>query len=377
MKQAVRTIALALALIVALAYTFGYSYLFKGIAKTYLRGETSANINDGPLFPKHTVPTVKPKPWKTGSQYNKKPLPNNLVEELKKAETASLIVVKNGELVHEEYWNGYTQQTRTNSFSMAKAITVMLTGAAIADEKLSGINEKLVQLYPGYRNSGPGAHLTLKNLAQMEAGLHWDESYENPFASNAKAYYGNSLAEAVLLKGFKNQPGTHFEYQSGASQLLGFAVRRAVDKPLSAYLSEKIWQPLGMEQSAYWSTDENEMEKTFCCVHAEARDFAKIGQMMLEGGKANGAQIIPADYIQLMTTPTQHSGNAYGMGVWINYDTPLKYYLLWGFLGQYTIVIPEKNMVIVRTGNYENEPVDKKGRPLLADRLARSLASYY
>ncbi|MBF8457646.1 serine hydrolase [Kaistella sp. G5-32] len=351
------------AALIALSYTFGYSYLFKGIRETYLRGETGSNINDGTYFSSHTVAKGQSIPWEKDSAYNKNALPKALVEDLKKSKTASFLVIKNGRLLHEEYWDGYNQNSKTNSFSMAKAVTVMLVGKAIEQKKIKGFDEKFSAFFQNYDNVQFGKYLTLNNLAEMEAGLNWNEDYNNPFLPNAKAYYGKSLEEAVLLRGFKDQPGTKFEYQSGATQLLGFALRKSVNKTIAEYASDNLWQPLGMEQNAEWNTDDFGMEKTFCCLNSSSRDFAKLGQLFLNDGKFNGKQILNSNFIEEMRTPTKLSKEAYGMGLWINNDSSIKHYYFRGIYGQYIIIIPEKQMIIVRTGMDKRETFDEKHRP--------------
>ena len=363
MVKTLKGILVAIAGLIALSYTFGYSYLFKGIRETYFRGESGSNIDDGTYFPTHTIANGQSVPWEKDSLFNKKPLPKNIVEDLTQSETASFLIIKNGKLLHEEYWDGYNQNSKTNSFSMAKAITVMLVGKAIEQKKIKGFNEKFADFFASYNNVEFGKHLTLQNLAEMEAGLNWKENYTNPFLPNAKAYYGKSLEEAVLLRGFKDKPGTQFEYQSGATQLLGFALRKSLNKTIAEYCSETLWQPLGMEQNADWNTDNFGMEKTFCCINSNSRDFAKLGQLFLNDGEFNGKQILNLKFIDQMRTPTKLSAGAYGMGLWINDDVPDKHYYFRGLYGQYIIIIPEKQMVIVRTGMDKRETFDQKGRP--------------
>jgi len=377
MKKFLKYTGIILAVIIALAYALGYDYLFKGAAKTYLRGETSATIDDGELFPKHPILAENPKPWIKDSLYNKKPLPKNLVEDLKKAQTVSFLVIKNGKLLHEEYWDGYNASSKTNSFSAAKTVTALLLGAAISDERIKDENQHFSDFYPEYSDSEFGKYLTLKNLVTMEAGLDWNEHYENPFSPNAKAYYGNSLADAVLDRKVKEMPGKKFEYQSGATQLLGFAIRKAVQMPLASYASKKLWNPLGMEQNAYWSTDEYGVEKTFCCIHSDSRDFAKLGLLMLNEGKVDSLQIINKDYIKKMITPTPESGGNYGYGIWTNYKYQYPYFYFWGILGQYIVIVPEKNIVIVRTGSDENIETDQNGHPKLVNLMVKEIVENY
>jgi CubicO group peptidase (beta-lactamase class C family) len=370
LKKIIKLSAIIMASIIALMYSFNYDYLFSGIAKTYFRGKTSASIDDGKLFPHNNIQAGSAQPWEKDNAYNKLPLSAVLEENLVKTKSASFLVIKNGKLLHEQYWGG-NQKTRTNSFSMAKAVTVMLLGKAIEEGKMKNLEQDYSEYYQNYANVPFGKNLSLYDLAAMEAGLDWKEDYQNPFSPNAKAYYGKSLAKAVFLKGFKEEPGKKFEYQSGATQLLGFAVRKAVDISLADYLSQKFWQPLGMEQNAFWNTDENGMEKTFCCINAESRDFAKLGQLLLNDGIWKGEQLLNKEFVEKMRTPTKASNSAYGLGLWINVDKEIKYYYFRGMQGQFILIVPEKNMVIVKTGSYQNQPLDSKGRPKQADVIVR------
>ena len=362
-EKTLKRLLVGMAALIALAYMFGYDYLFNGIRETYLRGETGSTIDDGSYFKSHTIAKGNSIPWVKDSLYNKKPLPKTLVEDLKLSKTASFVIIKNGKLLHEQYWDGYNERSKTNSFSMAKGVTVMLLGKALEEKKILSLSQKYSDFFGNYANVELGNHLTIGDLAKMEAGLDWTEDYKNPFLQNAKAYYGKSLEEAVFLRGFKDEPGSKFEYQSGATQLLGFALRKSMNKTLSEYASEKFWKPLGMEQNANWSTDDFKMEKTFCCIHSNARDFAKLGQLILNDGKVGDLQILNSKFIDEMRTPTSLSKGAYGMGIWINNDAANKHYYFWGLYGQYIIVIPEKNIVIVRTGTFKDQPTDEKGRP--------------
>ena len=362
-KKILKGILVGAAGIVALTYAFGYDYLFRGIRQTYLRGETGSNINDEKYFDSNVIAKGNPVPWQKDSLYNKTSLPKNLVQDLKDSNSASFLVIKNGKLVHEEYWDGYNQNSKTTSFSIAKGVTVMLLGKAIEENKIESLHQKYSDFFGNYANVEFGKNLTLGELASMEAGLNWNEDYKSPFLPNAKAYYGKSLEEAVFLRDFKNEPGKKFEYQSGATQLLGFVLRKSMQKTLAAYASEKFWKPLGMEQNAAWTTDDFGMEKAFCCIHSTSRDFAKLGQLFLNDGKFGDMQILDASFVEKMRTPTKLSNGIYGMGLWINNDSALKHYYFQGLYGQYIIIVPEKNLVIVRTGTHKDQPKDAKGRP--------------
>lgn len=377
LNRIIRPVVLVIAILIGLTYVFDFDYLFRGIRKTYLRGEVTATINDEKLFESNKIVAGKPVQWQHDSLYNLRKLPQDLKKNLEETNTASFLIVKNGKLLHEEYSAGYSADTRTNSFSMAKAITVLLLGKAVEDKAVNSLYQKYSDFYENYANVEYGKFLTLYDLAAMESGLNWEENYRNPLTPNAKLYYGNSLAEATFLKGFTEKPGTSFKYQSGTTQLLGFAVRKTVNMPLANYLSQKFWQPMGMEAVGTWTTDDYMMEKAFCCVYGTSRDFAKFGQLLLNDGKMYGNQIINSQFIEQMRTPTSLSKGTYGMGLWINNDVAAKHYFMLGLQGQYVIVVPDYQLVIVRTGSYMNQPKNDRGRPDQVKFIVEQVVSKY
>lgn len=194
--------------------------------------------------------------------------------------------------------------------------------------------------------------VTIKHLLQMTSGIAYNESYVNPFGDAATYYYGTDLMKAIKKRKPKIEPGTVFAYSSGDTQLLGLILQRALkNKSITAYLQEKLWQPLGMEYDATWSLDhENGLEKTFCCINARARDFAKIGRLYLNKGNWNGKQIVSQKWVEESTVAdTTHGGwSGYKYQWWLL--TPQGDYTAQGILGQYIYVHPNKNLVIVRLG---------------------------
>ncbi len=363
MQKVIKIVLLILASAILLIYISGYNYLFSAIRLTYLKGETNSTIDDGKNFPSHLISKGNSKPWQTDMNYNKKPLSPELEKHLKETESVSFLVIQHGKLLQEHYWDGYKKRTASNSFSIAKTITVLLLGKAIDDGRIMGINQKFSDFYPDFSEKEFGNKLTLGDLASMQSGLDWKEDYKDIFSKNAAAYYGFSTADVVFPAKFKQNPGEKFEYQSGASQLLGFAVGRAIGMPLASYASAKLWKPLGMEQNAEWSTDQMGVEKSFCCIQSNARDFAKIGSLLLNRGKFENIPLINEKFVDQMITPTENSNGVYGLGVWINNDTKIRHYYLRGLYGQYVIVVPEYDMIIVRLGNKESEEKDSKNRP--------------
>lgn len=151
----------------------------------------------------------------------------------------------------------------------------------------------------------------------------------------------------------KGTPGETFEYVSGNTQLLGLILERALkNKTVTQYFQEKLWTPLEMEYDASWSIDKKKQgtEKTFCCINARARDFAKIGRLYLNKGKWNGKQIVSEKWVEESTKVDTRDGSVsfYQYQWWLPSTTGD--FMAEGILGQYIYVNPSKNMVIVRMG---------------------------
>ncbi|MPS74678.1 MAG: class C beta-lactamase-related serine hydrolase [Chryseobacterium sp.] len=367
LKRVLNIFLLIIASIIVLIYITGYNYLFRGIRLTYLRGESGPTIDDGKYFPSKTISKGDSKPWPTDINYNKQKLSPELEKHLKENESVSFLVIRHGKILQEHYWDGYSKTTVSNSFSMANTITTLLLGKSIDDQRIKGINQPFSEIYPEFSEKKFGKELTLENLASMHAGLDWKDDHKSPFSKNAEAYYGFSLANVIFETQIKTKPGQKFEYQSGSMQLLGFAIGRAMGMPLSLYASSKLWKPLGMEQNAEWTTDGLGIEKSFCCIQSNARDFAKIASLILNRGKFNNIPLIDENFVTRMTTPTEGSNGIYGLGLWTNYDSKIRHYYMWGLHGQFVIMVPEYDMIIVRLGKKETEEKDSKNRPKIVE----------
>lgn len=349
--------------IVSLIYLSGYGYIFKAIGLNLKKGPITPSIDDGDRFPYNLVPTRDPNDFEKDENYNSARISRRLSKDLKKTRTTALVVIRDNKLVYEHYWKNHNFTSAQNSFSMAKGILTMLVGCAIDDGHLHSEDQLVSTVIPKYSSSKYGKYLTFKHLMTMQSGLDWKEEYYHPFAPNSKQYFIDDLAEQALGIGVKEMPGEKYEYQSVCAQILGIALKKAVGCDLADYLSKKIWQPLEMEFPAKWSKDEKGVEKAFCCIHATPRDFAKIGQLILQNGNWRGRQIISKTYCQRMLLATKEN-DAFCYSIWADDEYDLNHRFLYGFLGQFIIMIPEKKMVIVKTGLYNRLEVDKKLRPL-------------
>jgi CubicO group peptidase (beta-lactamase class C family) len=195
----------------------------------------------------------------------------------------------------------------------------------------------------------------------MSSGSNWDESYANPFSVTTESYYGYNLYRTATGVKITKEPGTYFSYKSGDTELLGLIVEKATGQSLSAYASEKLWQPLGARHRALWSLDKKDgVEKAFCCFNSNARDFARIGQLMLNRGQWKGTAIIDSAYFTQSVTACRIKNEEgqpcdyYGYQWWLMPAYPGVFYAR-GILGQYIIVIPSKNVVVVRLGHKRSD----------------------
>jgi len=326
----------------------GRFYIYKAIANTYLKGRSGPSIDEYGIFSNRIIKAGTPMPWAISKNYNKKSIPKEYLDQIEKYQTVAYVIIKNDSLYYEQYWDGYSDTSFTNSFSMAKSIVSILTGIAIQEGKIKSIDEHVYDFIPAFKN-GMDSLLTIKNLLTMSSGMSYVESYTSPFDYPAEAYYGDDIIANTLKYKVETEPGKKFIYQSGNSALLGYMVTIATGEKLSDYASEKLWQPLGAEHPAYWSLDNaGGMEKAYCCFNSNARDFARIGQLYLDSGRWCGKQLVPQNYVLASTKPalSEH----YGYNWWIlNCDGHYVPYCR-GILGQYIFVIPDKNMVVVRLG---------------------------
>ncbi len=268
-------------------------------------------------------------------------------------QTVAFLVIQNDTIKYEKYFRGYDAASIVPSFSVAKSITSILIGCAIDDQLIASVEEPVTNYIPELKQNGFDK-VTIAHLLQMTSGLKYNEGYTNPFGDVATFYYGRNLRRAIRKMKLKTDPGLQFEYASGNTQLLGLVLERALKtRTVSAYAGEKLWRPLGMEYDASWSLDrkKNGLEKTFCCVNARARDFAKIGRLYLNKGNWNGRQIVSASWVeQSVRKDDTQNGSAwyYQYQWWMPSDRGD--FLARGILGQYIYVYPEKNLVIVRLG---------------------------
>ena len=323
-----------------------------------------ADINDHNKFPARNVKTGTAKFIFRAAEKGK--IPKELtvkgknypfIKYLEDNKTVAFLIIQNDTIQYEKYWGKKNENSIIPSFSMAKSITSILIGCAIDDKIIQSVNEPITKYIPELEEFDFDK-VTIEHLLQMTSGLKFNESYFNPFGDAATFYYGTKLRKAIKKMKLKTEPGIEFDYLSGNTQLLGLVLERALkDKTITSYLELKIWKPLEMEFDASWSLDRKKdgLEKTFCCINARARDYAKIGRLYLNKGNWNGKQIVSEDWVKHSTKIDTLNGSVwyYQYQWWL--PTQSGDFMAQGILGQYIYVHPEKNLIIVRLGENEGK----------------------
>lgn len=343
---------IVLVTIIALMYIFGYGYLVRAVCVTYLTGHKTAFLEDYTYFDNREIKKGVAQPWNVSKNYNKVATTEKLNQTHKEFQTTSFLIIKNDSIWHESYFDIGSKTSKTNSFSVAKSIVTSALGKAIDLGMIQSLDAKVINYLPELTGTF-AKEVTVGDLASMASGLHWDENYYGPTSVTTQAYFKTDLRKLMLSLPIDTKPGENFKYQSGDTQLLAMVLEKATKMTLADFVSKYFWQPMGMEQDALWQIDHDGdgIEKAYCCVASNARDFARFGKLYLHNGAWNGQQIIANDYIQKSTNPRFENSPQYGYGWWLsNYKNKHIYYMR-GHLGQFVIVIPEYDLIIVRLGH--------------------------
>jgi CubicO group peptidase (beta-lactamase class C family) len=319
-----------------------------------------AGMSDYKKFPSMEIKTTKPV-FKFAELLPPKniSLPQNITklefidfnDFLLKTKTLSFLVIKNDSIYFERYYSDNTEESIFTSFSASKSFVSALIGIAIAEGYIKDVNEPVTN-YLTYFKDSRFKEITIEHLLNMKSGIDFKEQYLNPFGDVAKYYYGTHLQKYLRQLKIKEKPGVRYEYLSVNSLLLSEILEKATGVKISDYLQEKIWKPIGMEWDASWSIDSKKGQtiKSFCCINAHTRDYAKFGRLYLNKGKWNNKQIIPEEWIKKSTEFCKDSTSQF----YYNYQWRVCNkgdFFAKGVMGQFIYVYPAKNVIIVRNGS--------------------------
>ena len=343
-----RVVLISLAVLV-LAYVVAPTYLRK--AFTYF----NPDLDDYTIFENREIRAGFEEPWIKRAAEHQPTLPDSLLEKIEDFNPVALLLLKDGAIAYEQYWDGHGPDSYSNSFSVAKSIVSLLVGIALQEGHIRSLDDPIGLYLPHYK----GQAATIRHLLMMSSGLDWDESYSSPISITTKAYYGEDLRELMNELSIVDTPGQTWVYQSGNTQLLGMILEKATGLTISEYASQRLWKPIGASRNALWSLDKRDgLEKAYCCFNSNARDFARIGQLVLDSGRWQDIQVVPKPFLRKALSPQLQlkdaNGNQvdyYGYHWWlIPYRGELIPYAR-GLLGQYIFVFPRERAVLVRLGH--------------------------
>lgn len=275
-------------------------------------------------------------------------------------DTTAFLVVKDGVLVHEWYAEGIDPDALHTSFSVSKSMLSTVVGMAIADGSIASLDDPITAYVPELLDKDPRfGDITLRHLITMTSGLKYEENM-SPYSDPVNTYYSTDLRRSALNAVIVDEPGKNFLYNNYNPLLLGMALERATGQNIGDYMSDVLWASMGAEADASWSMDSfyNRFEKLESGFNARPIDFARFGLMFANGGIVDGEQVVPRDWVEEATAPTN-------LSVGRNDSLEQNYQYMWwvypdnrfaaqGNLGQYIVISPDEGTVIVRLGRSEN-----------------------
>lgn len=266
---------------------------------------------------------------------------------------AGLIILHRGQIRAESYGLGFGATGRWTSFSVAKSFTSTLVGAAIRDGHIASMADLVTRYIPALAGSGYDG-VTIEQLLTMRSGVRWNENYTDPQSDvalfNSQQPEGDVDAVTAYMRRLTRAyaPGTHWNYNTGETNLIGVLVERATGRRLSDYAREKIWGPAGMEADGAWLHNEGGREVSGCCMSMRLRDYGRFGQFVLEGGQG----VVPDGWFARAGTrqaETGRPGFGYGYQWWTVDDGS---FAAQGIFGQGIFIDPNRQLVIASVGNW-------------------------
>jgi CubicO group peptidase (beta-lactamase class C family) len=321
----------------------------------------------GELFPSRPVKRAAT-PWqfKRAAEppifYNFKSDRFSIDDYLGRNPTTGLLIAKDDTILYEHYQYGRTDSDRFLSQSMAKTITAMLIGIAVAENKIRSIDDPVSAYVPGLASTEYGG-TSLRALLHMSSGVAFTENYDGSdditrLSLDLFAAGKDPVASVAQFNTRVAPPGTRWHYASSETEILGLVLRAAVKEPVADYLRDRIWQPIGTEADASWAIDGTGQEVTYCCFNAVLRDYARLGRLLAYDGAWEGRQLIPRQWLLDATTvqpsdaylapgaATPYFG--YGYQTWLFPGEQRRFALL-GLRGQIIFVDPASKLIMVHT----------------------------
>ena len=281
--------------------------------------------------------------------------------------TNSLLIIQNGEIIFEKNNIGIKENTKLISWSMAKSYIAAITGIMIDQGYISSVKEK--NLLPSWKDLRKD--ITIDHLLNMKPGLEFIEEYSvNGRSDTAEMLFDNGMMDQGKFASefpIVRLPGTVYNYSTGTTNILSYILKNKLNQNGIDYynfISDQLLKPVGLENT----TLEFDKSGTFIggsSVYASARDYAKFGYLYLRDGIWEDKQIISKEWIESTRTPSKHTKNLYSNKFWHvtddrknSFNFPKDSYYCAGFGGQYIMIIPSKDIIMVRLGETYNTSTD-------------------
>lgn len=308
---------------------------------------------------------------------------------LRETDTAALLVIRDGQLVTEQYWLTGGPDVHWMSMSVGKSFVSALIGFALQDGYIDSIEDPITRYVAGLKGSAYDG-VRIKDILQMSSGARWNEDYSDPESDIMRFIRvfgsGASLNAFAATLQREHPPGTVNYYNSTDTQTLGWLLRTVTGMSLAEYTQRKLWEPLGMESDAYWITDDSGMEMAAGGLQVTARDYAKLGEFYRLGGVSQGKQLLSADWVQASVTPDAphvmpgHDPTyplGYGYQWWVPPGDEGEFSAI-GVYNQFIYVNPTHKVVIVKlsaNSGYGTTPDDSSWREMETLSLFRSIVT--
>jgi len=298
-KKLIKIIAILFGLVIITLYITDTDYLIKAVRTIYLRGHTTAFLDDYKRFDNRVIENGTSQPWPNHTNYNSAKETDALTKANKDWGTVAYVIIKNDSIWFENYYDGYDANSKSNSFSMAKSYVSGLMGKAIMEGYIKSLDQPVCDFLPEFCE-GKSGKMTVGDLSSMASGT-------------------NDLEKVMLGLKTVNEPGRSFKYSSGDTQMLAMVIEKATGKKLYDYLTESFWKPLGSENSTLWQLDSDghDLVKAYCCIASNAKDFARFGKLYKDHGKWNGQEVLDSAFVAKSLKPRFPESPLYGYGFWL------------------------------------------------------------
>jgi CubicO group peptidase (beta-lactamase class C family) len=356
LKKLLKYLVVFFVLFIAILYITDTDYLLKAVRTIYLKGHSTAYLEDYKQFENQSIAaSSNPQAWPNHANYN-------VVEETERLKNANTdwgtiayVIIKNDSVWFENYYDGFDENSKSNSFSMAKSYVSGLLGKAIMEGYIKSLDQPVCDFLPAFCDD-KATKMTVGDLSSMASGTNWEEAYYSPLSITTRAYFDDDLAKVMNGLEVVDVPGKTYKYASGDTQMLAMVIEKATGKKLYKYLEESFWKPLGSENDVLWQVDseDHDLVKAYCCLASNAKDFARFGKLYKDYGKWNGQRLLDSAFVAKSLTPRFEESPQYGYGWWMLTLNGKTFDMMRGHLGQYVIVQPEDNIIIIRLGHQKS-----------------------